>query len=190
MTSPIRHIAGKLQILPLRAVVALAVRSGRRIQPLYSNWSRAASDHVRAVDEALSFTEAFANAAEIDETVSLQIGEAAYAAAAKAAAAARIDHDSAAQLASYAGASAHGAADTAAEAAIDPSAARISASYAIKAAINAIDEAAVAAERDYERLVDLELGHSEELGQPVDATPSGPLGPYWHGEPPSWWPGL
>ncbi len=51
--------------------------------------------------------------------------------------------------------------------------------YRAQMCVGSVGRAAVAAKFDYNRLLQLKLGTFPEMGQPVDCTESGPLGPLW-----------
>jgi hypothetical protein len=107
--------------LPLRAIVAYAARSARRVQSMYVD-SRAPAKRKLHLEQAISLVEEFC----LGRDIPAAFGAAAYA---------------------Y---------------------------YA--------DDALIRAGRtDYDRLLELNLGAYPELGQPINPTSEGPLGPLWQG---------
>lgn len=179
-----------LKRLPLLAIVAYAVRCARRALPVVDAVPSFAT-HGAAVKQAIFFVERFC--AGEDLNVAPDAGERAATAAGRAAAVAQ----------SFAGgpalALAAGAAQAAAQAAAaveDSWADPASAVRAVRAATYAAGRAgrAVAPDRsaavnaaaraDYDRLLGLNPGTYPELGQPIDPTENGPLGPLWPEGPP------
>jgi hypothetical protein len=190
----------QLKVLPLRAIVAFAARCARRVEPLAQLPEGNARRESRreAVEAALRMAESFARGTDAppDESVVAAIdasrdvgGELACAAAASAIA-----------QAAHAAASAWHAGPQAAEESGAPGKRTTEAGRALDtathltaglAAMNAYTAAAEAfvsvgysnehfvdsALRDYDKLVRLELGRYPELGNPVDPSPGGPLGP-------------
>jgi hypothetical protein len=150
--------------LPLRAIVAFAVRCARRVRPLYRF-----SDPARkkAIDRALELAASFAKH-DVGKYFRNNIGATAYDAGGPAASAA------------YAASDAYvGAFDDAAYAAYDAAVA------AAHAAHNAVD-VYEAADLDYRMLVSLNLGSAGSLGRFVDPSGQGPLGPLWPWGEPAW----
>ncbi len=196
----------ELKRLPLRAIVALAARCARRVRRLYSmpeNMPHAAK-YQSALDRAIEVAEMVAASAVVpgtavataarDARVAANGGTtAAGAAATSASSAAR-----AAEGATKAATAAAGAAPTtataaeAAEAASSSAeagrAAEATAAAAEIAYLYAVDAAGVAAaaEADYVKLLRLNLGKYPDLGDPVDPSESGPLGPLWPDGEPEW----
>lgn len=181
-----------LKTLPLRAIVAYAVRCAKRVQPLYAGaaWLPGFAEHEAAVERAISLAQNFClgqDVSAIDDAV---------AAAAAAEAAAWVAAD-AAKAAAFAAAYAAYAANAA-------NAATYAADEAVDAAIAAADAeaeayadddlcadntrvAARAAKTDIDRLLQLNLGTYPELGQRIDPTENGPLGLLWPEGPPEWY---
>ncbi len=190
----------QLKALPLRAIVAFAVRCARRVEPLAQLPEGNAQRESRreAVEAALRMAESFARGTDAphDESVVAAIdasreagGEPANVAAASAIA-----------QAAHAAASAWHPRAQAEEENRTPGNHTIEAGRSLGAlthvtadlaAMNAYTAAAAAflsvgyrnedfvdsALRDYHKLVRLELGRYPELGAPVDPSPGGPLGP-------------
>jgi hypothetical protein len=198
----------QLTELPLRAIMAFAVRCARRVQPL---------GHVLTeyrpveVDDAIASAEGFARGGKAVRAAgaaaraanaaraAARAVDAACAAAAKAAADSDwVDADDADAAAAWADAAVR-AADAAACAARAANAARaadIAAADAAAAAAEDTAEAAwdsgraasrAAARGDLRRLVALDLGRPGTLGKPIDPAEKGPLGPLWPGGAPAWY---
>jgi hypothetical protein len=201
----------ELKTLPLRAIVSYAVRCARRVQPLYWQAREVAhrEKHEAAIETALTITEQFcrgehiaaadaadaARAAEAaaDAADAVEAAAEAAEAAAEAARAARAGTASRAAAAAFAGATAGVTAAIArtADAADAARAARAAFSGATAgvtaATARAAGKAAIAAARaDYYRLVSVNLEGYPDLGQPIDPTENGPLGPLWSAGPPAW----
>jgi hypothetical protein len=173
--------------------VAYAARCARRVQPLFrlDPCIPQCAEHEAAVERAISVAERFclfrdiytsaatlptaaATYATATAANAYDSAAAAYAAAATAAAAAAPD-----AAAAYAAADAY---DSAA-AAYAAGAFTASAAYAGHAASAAASAAAYA---DFHALLQLKLGAYPELGQPIDPTENGPLGPLWRDGAPDW----
>jgi multidrug efflux pump subunit AcrA (membrane-fusion protein) len=198
----------ELKTLPLRAIVCYAVRCARRVQPLYWQAREVAhrEKHEAAIETALTITEQFcrgehiaaadaadaARAAEAaaDAADAVEAAAEAAEAAAEAARAARAGTASRAAAAAFAGAIADVTAAIArtADAARAARAAFAGATAGVTAATTkATGKAALAAARaDYYRLVSVNLASYPDLGQPIDPTENGPLGPLWSAGPPAW----
>jgi len=179
-----------LKQLPLRAIVAYAMRCARRVQPLLLRATGLPGHerNVGAVDEATLAAERFCRGEQV--TAADADAHAAYADAVNArAACAAADAAARAAYASYAAA-------RATRAAAARAAAENAAAYAVNAADAATDATAdaaadadaeatavraaeAAAKADYDRLLSLNLGVYPELGQPIDPTENGPLGSLW-----------
>jgi len=181
-----------LKKLPLGAIVAYAVRCARRVQPLYGRVAGMAElrKHEAAVEWAISLAENFC----LRHDVSAPAYAAAY--AAKDAAEDAEARDAARAAAAAARAAAY-AFDVPKSAVYDQPvyASRVAAEAvdAAEAAARAADHASggasaleAAARADFDRLSNLNQGTYPGLGQPIDATKHGPLGPLWPEEPPRW----
>ena len=181
-----------LKNLPLRAIVAYAVRCARRVRPLYGRAGGIAdlAEHEAAVEGALSLAERFCFGDDVGQGAygaAYGAGDAADTAAAQDAARAA---SAAARAAAYAFDIPKSAvydhpvyASRVAAEAVD------AAGAAARAAGHASDDAGTveaAAKADFDRLLELNQGAYPELGQPIDPTANGPLGPLWPGEPPKW----
>ncbi|MCU0981117.1 MAG: hypothetical protein MUF25_18360 [Pirellulaceae bacterium] len=185
-----------LKKLPLGAIVACAVRCARRVQPLYDRAAGTAEleKHKADIEWAISLAETFC--------LSHEVGAAAYDAAYAARdAATAVDAKDAARAASAAARAAAYAFDIPKSAVYDHSvyATRVAveAADAAQAAARAADHAAAraadgtgaaqaAAKADFDRLLTLNQGTYPKLGDPIDPTENGPLGPLWPGGPPKW----
>jgi hypothetical protein len=182
-----------LMELPLRAIVAYAVRCARRAQPLFCHVSDIAdfAQHEAAVERAISLAERFCFGNEIESrTLAAAADEAAYAADAAAftatvAAYAVIAADGKAlarvAVATKAAAAASAVAYAARAAAARGATARAAAADAAHAAAADASDAA-AAVRDFEALLDLYSGGWSGLGATnnvIDPTEHGPLGALW-----------
>ena len=182
---PLLPTEDDLKKLPLLAIVAYAVRCARRTQPVVDTIPNFTT-HGAAVEQAISLAERFCVGKDLNDAP--DAAERAADAAGRAATLAR----------SFAGGSAvalaAGAAQAAAQAAAavedfwtqPDSADRVAqaATYAAGRAGRAVSAdryAAVsaAARADYDGLLSLNLGTYPELGQPIDPTENGPLGPLW-----------
>ena len=200
-----------LKKLPLGAIVAYAVRCARRVQPLYGRAAGLAEwrKHETALEWAISLAENFC----LSHVVSAAAYDAAYGARSAAQA---VDARDAARAASAAARAAAYAFDVpksavydhviyasrvAAEAVDAAKAAARAAAHAASATTAAAcspdedesdendDEDAAqdaAARADYDRLLKLNPGAFPKLGQPIDATENGPLGPLWPAGEPDW----
>src|SRR5512135_3250380 len=202
-------IQDQLAQLPLRAIVAFAVRCARRVQPL---------GHVLTeyrpveVEDAIASAEGFARggkavraagaaarAADAARAAARAV-DAARAAAAKAAADSDwVDADDAEAADAWAEAPVR-AADAAAcaaraanaghaadIAAADASAAGADADTARAAWDTGRDAARDAARGDLRRLRALDLGRPGTMGKPIDPAEQGPLGPLWPDAAPDWY---
>lgn len=184
--------ADDLKKLPLGAIVAYAARCARRVQPLYGCAAGLGDlrKHEAAVEGAISLAEAFC----LSHDVSVPAYGAAYAARDAADSPAAKD---AARAAAAAGRAAAYAFDLPKCAVYDRPvyASRVAAEAvdAADAAARAADQASggagavqAAARADFGRLSKRNQGTYPELGQPLDATQNGPLGPLWPAGPPEW----
>ena len=181
-----------LKKLPLGAIVAYAVRCARRVKPLYGRAAGMAEfrKHEAAVEWAISLAESFC----LSHDVSAPAYAAAY--AARDAAGATDVRDAARAAAAAARAAAY-AFDVPKSSVYDQPfyASRVAAEAvdAAQAAARAADHASgvasaveAAARADFDRLSSLNLGTYPELGQPIDSTKNGPLGPLWPEGAPEW----
>src|SRR5271157_5858707 len=152
-------IQDQLAKLPLRAIVAFAVRCARRVQPL----GRVLTEYRQVeVDDAIAIAEGFARGGKAVRAA----GAAARAGNAARAAARAVD----AARAAAAKAAADAAEDTA------------------HAAWNTGRAASrTAARGDLQQLLALELGRPGTLGKPIDPAEDGPLGPLWPNAAPDWY---
>ena len=190
-----------LKQLPLRAIVAFAARCARRVEPL-AQLPEAHPERERrreAVAAALRFTEAVAGGSTVppedaaiaaidatDHVAGAPVGTAEAAAAVTeaahaAACARRLIASEAVERAAGPGTRTAAARDLRALADVT---ADIAALDAFTAAVEANDAVGydnegfvAAALYDYDRLIRLKLGRYPELGDPVDPSPTGPLGP-------------
>jgi len=208
-------IQDQLAKLPLRAIVAFAVRCARRVQPL----GRVLTEYRQVeVDDAIAIAEGFARGGKADRAAgaAARAGDAARAAAraldaARAAAAKAaadsdwVDADDAEAAAAWADATVRAvdAAACAARAANAARAADIAAADAAAARAAAAADAAedtaraawdtgraasrTAARGDLHQLLALELGRPGTLGKPIDPAEDGPLGPLWPNAAPDWY---
>jgi hypothetical protein len=191
--------AEELYQLPLRAIVALAVRCARRVEPLTA---RLGEQSKEIFDSAIATAQTFAAG------VSLEMNTVDEAARAAARAADVVLHRSDLESIVRAGAAnAARAAWAAAETARAASAytrargdgAGTEADFEAKVAsqtAEAADDAATAAggvdaaraaRADLSRLLGLNLGGPGELGRPIDASENGPLGALWPDGAPDWY---
>src|SRR5271166_2618355 len=195
-------IQDQLAKLPLRAIVAFAVRCARRVQPL----GRVLTEYRQVeVDDAIAIAEGFARGGKADRAAARAV-DAARAAAAKAAADSDwVDADDAEAAAAWADATVRAvdAAACAARAANAARAADIAAADAAAARAAAAADAAedtaraawdtgraasrTAARGDLQQLLALELGRPGTLGKPIDPAEDGPLGPLWPNAAPDWY---
>jgi hypothetical protein len=171
----------ELQVLPLRALVAYAVRCAQRVQPHFEKWAttnpKQQQGRLQHFSEALQVAHdcAAGNPRKIElhdapiNALVIHALNAGKGPAANAAHAAAYAVRTARTVARYANPSPHetfpspdGAATLAAQAASAAAAAGLD-----------VD----AARQDYERLMGGRLGRFPELGQPIVATAEGPLGP-------------
>jgi hypothetical protein len=202
-------IQDQLAKLPLRAIVAFAVRCASRVQPL----GRILTEYRQVeVDDAIAIAVRFARGGKAVRAVgaaaragdaaraAARAVDAARAAAAKAAADSDwVDADDAEAAAAWADATVRAvdAAACAARAANAARAADIAAADA--AAADAAEDTAhaawdagraasrAAARGDLHRLLALELGRPGTLGKPIDPAEDGPLGPLWPNAAPDWY---
>lgn len=172
-----------LQRLPLRYAVALGVRCARRVQPLYALWEGAEPEQLRIIEDGLQRAEACALGKEADLDT---LTESVYSVAAKTAAQARMGSDQA-QLAAYAGATAHAVTDAAAELLIDPVAVRTGVLYAERTCRKAEPDISAVIWHDFRILLPLASSSSDDLGPPIDSSEAGPLEQLWPQEHPAWW---
>jgi hypothetical protein len=161
----------ELKQLPLRAIVAYAARCAHRVQPPVESFGLT-TWHKESLKHAILVAEEFARGVTTAAIVKTALDT--------AVAARRTIWD-------------HPAADAACAAA---EAAFITASYADAA--DAADAASLivasiadsaqaqAARADFIHLLGLGLGLSQEFGQPIDPSESGPLGPLWPKGEPEW----
>jgi hypothetical protein len=182
-----------LQKLPLRALVAYAARAARRVQPIYDRATQIPdfSEKKVAVDSAISVAEGFCAGNSYNAQV-LEVSKATAHGAAQAVAASDATYY-AAQAAWAAVDAAHAAfASTGIVAAAHAATAASSSENAVAHCADMIAAlvSVAAAAADYERLRDLNLGTYPELGDRVDATEKGPLGPLWPRGQPSFQPRL
>ena len=182
----------ELKKLPLLAIVAYAVRCARRAQPIFAAIPNLAT-HGAAVEQAISFAERFCVGKDLNAAVDA-VERAAERAADAAAVARQFAGGNAAALAAGAAQAAAQATAAVEDSWADPNTAdRVvrAATYAAGRASRAVaaDRCAAvsaAARADYDRLRSLNLGTYPELGQPIDPTETGPLGPLWPEGPPEW----
>lgn len=186
----------ELKQLPLRAIVAFAVRTARRVQPLFDlplKWT-GRNNHLVAVDEALRLAEAWLIG---QESGSLTNADAAREAVDATLVAKSADpNDASAALAVDAALAIDAAlavrSADATDAALYADAASTSAATASLAALDAAAGDGVfadefASQSDYRRLSEL-YGHDKKFAEfSLDATESGPLGPLWPAGPPEWY---
>lgn len=188
----------QLKKLPLRAIVAYAVRCARRVQPLYRLARRipdrerhqAAIETILMIgerfcrDETAAAANAFTAGARTFSAARVTGAADAAARAARAASAARAANATHAALVANAARAASAAAEAAnaAEATETVEAANVAATNATNVAATNAN----AAGADYDRLVSLNLGVYPNLGQPIDLAENGPLGPLWPEVPPKW----
>src|SRR5512135_3274302 len=189
----------QLAELPLRAIVAFAVRCARRVQPL----GHVLTEYRQVeVEDAIASAEGFARGGKAVRAAgaaaraanaaraAARAVDAARAAAAKAAADSDwVDADDAEAADAWAEAPAR-AADAAAAAdiaAADASAAGADADTARAAWDTGRDAARDAARGDLHRLRALDLGRPGTMGKPIDPAEQGPLGPLWTDAAPDWY---
>lgn len=168
----------ELQSLSRRGMTAYACRNARRVQPLYeplvreSRWT-----HIDAVENALAMAERFVSGGS--PTVDATELRSAATMTAKAHSVAYTNHASAASA----------AIDSAVDAAACAAAAADPATAAYSAASSAAALSAAArsaARRDFTTLVCLKHSSAPELGEPIDLSDNGPLGPLWPNGEPDW----
>ncbi len=180
-----------LKQLPLRAIVAYAARSARRVQPLYRlpGDEKDRLKHNAAIEIAVMFAERFCTTDPMNVFHCSDAFDAARAADDAG------DADADADVAHSAADSAYGAADatvaasssnggyhfdgySAADAASD------AARFARSCGGNAVGLAVIS---DYEKLREMNSGKFPDMGILIDPTESGPLGPFWPDGPPDWY---
>jgi hypothetical protein len=202
--------AEDLKKLPLRAIVAFAARCARRVQPLYElpAQGKKLDRYIASVNDAVIIAERFAVDADdasdaatshrgLAADIAAQVAIDTYTAGASPDTARASYTSRAARAAASAASAAMIAAETrsglkskfapffVAERAADAERSAAAAADAVVA--NNSTSVRIAAQLDYERLLALNLGHFRDLGEPIDATEAGPLGPLWPGEPPTWY---
>jgi len=160
-----------LQRLPLRAIVALCTRCASRLRHEFDLPGNI-SDRGRvmgAVDAAIRMARDFAADQPVPNNA-LDIVNAAMSAAGKAPANMYGTPATDAGMAALVALTIH-------DGQIDlvPNRARM--------CVEGVGRAAFATRADYDRLLELGLGPFPELGQPVDVSESGPLGPLWSEDP-------
>ena len=176
-------VQSDLKMLPLRALLAYATRCARRVQPLYAiDPSHAdAAECIAAIDTAIGLAEAFAAGQKLDDEVLLQAEEGVVKALTAANEGGADD-----EKAAYAANAAYAVIDAVLAAldvpdADDPAeAARKvvdSATIATDAARAADKNVQRAARLDWEMLHRMHLGRYPDLGEPIDPSQSGILGP-------------
>ncbi len=169
-----------LEQLSLRGIIAFAARCAKRVQPRFrlAKSITGFAEHQRAVSTAVSMAEKFCQLPDINATV----------AAAGADTAAYDAADAQIHIASSAAACAAAACEAAntAEDAAPAFDAACAANYAMSASGDHADEFAEAACSDYERLLEADQGIWPDLGDPIDPSEDGPLGPLWPDGPPNW----
>lgn len=205
-------LQARLAQLPLHAIVAFAARCARRVEPLYRLPDRTpvALKHTRNVKAAIKIAERFASVSgpsyTRDAASAARAADAAHDAAASAAHASAdapaVSADKAAFkiAAAVARAAAHAArvvdeansanADVVADRAAWQVADRAAdAARAAEAARSAVDKGSleIIYEPDLAALTRLNLGQFPELGDPIDPSESGPLGPLWPDGEPAWY---
>jgi len=183
----------ELKQLPLRAMVAYAVRCARRVQGILVA-TRQIPDyerHVNDVETALHAAESFCvgQLRNATEAVRAAAHAASYVASVESVDAEARDAAKFAMHPVYAAfasaqAAAHAASSsaddaTAAGAAYDVAHAVADAYGAARASADAIEAARPAARREFDYLSKMELGDFPELGQTIDPSENGPLGPFW-----------
>ncbi|MGD0042206.1 MAG: S8 family serine peptidase, partial [Isosphaeraceae bacterium] len=196
-----------LKRLPLRAIVAFAARCARRVRPLYRipDSSPDREVHERSIDHAIEITESVARGvdltreAEVDQDITrpaINPSDENLASEAVRAAAAEI------QLAGEAAAKAMHAAIGATAIARSPdvstlfiadavagnaaAAAKFASKVVAGVSHNAQQDYESRATSDYEILLERRLGEFPNLGQPINPSESGPLGPLWPDREPKW----
>ena len=168
--SPKRPTHYDLMKLPQRAIVAYAVRCARRLQPLFATTGIPDDNlHAQAVEEAMDIAERFCRG-EAGRAADANIAAKAAAKAAYGAAEAAGTPD-AVNAARVAGFAAYAVATPVYAAIVAYATATVAAKTA-----SAVDAAARA---DYDRLLELNPGSYDNLGQPIDPTETGPLGSLW-----------
>jgi hypothetical protein len=203
-----RYTADDLKKLPLRAIVALAARCARRVEPLtLLPDDRPEKENLRsAVAEAIRVAEDFARGRPcptIETAVrAIEAGqgavqgdlsrENAYAAAVRAAHAAATAMDALALRAEpeekrlITGDPPPQPFPHLADLSADMAAlGAFTAAMDAARAIASTDDFTRSAAEDYRKLLGLELGQYPEAGQPIDPSPEGPLGPLRSGGPES-----
>jgi PTS system nitrogen regulatory IIA component len=170
----------ELTQLPLRALVAYAARCARRVQPFFalSDDHPEKQRHVAAVERAIRIAEEFVRGIPVAASDATEASDAA----------SKASH-AAAWPAWAATRAATGAARAAARAAARDSAWFTSFTYYAWSAVEdwciaaqateARAAGAAAARSDFDQLRRLGLGQFPELGEPIDPSEDGPLGPLW-----------
>lgn len=191
--------ADELKTLPLRAMVAYAVRSARRVQPLYGLAKEIPhhEKHMAAIEIALTLSEQFCRGEPIAVAYAARAAYAAADAAGYAARAAQtiVAAAKAAYAADDAARTVYAAAYFSDQRRSSVHAIRVAAAYATATAAagrvacvaaNAVDDARLAARADYECLRALHPEPTPCLGTPLDPADRGPLGALWPSGPPEW----
>ena len=168
--------------LPRRAVVAVAVRCARRVQPWFQELPE---EHAGRIDQALSLVEGLINQ---EEWSSAKVGREVNSTALFARAAAARGHRDAALAVPFLARVGDAVAMNAHFAAAQAAATAVFALGSLTKSEIGLVEAAVDA--DYQRLQELNLGVAETVGSPFDPTESGPLGALWPAGIPSLWQSL
>jgi hypothetical protein len=191
--------ADELCKLPLRAIVAFAVRCARRVEPLTARLGEPSKD---IVNNAIATAQAFANGVSLDMNTFDEAARAATRAAdvvlygsalgstigthaanaARAAWAAAETARAAHACIRAIGVGARAGADFEAKLAAQTAGAADDAATAAAGV-----DAANAARADLSRLLGLNLGGPGESGQPINASESGPLGSLWPAGAPEWY---
>lgn len=169
-----------LEQLSLRGIVAFAARCAKRVQPRYGLAKSIAgfAEHQQALSTAISMAEQFCQVPDINVlTAAAGADTAAYDAAD-----AKIDIASSAAACAAAACEAANTAEDAAPA-FD---AACAATYAASASGEHADVFTEAACNDFERLLEADDGIWPDLGDPIDPSEKGPLGPLWPDGPPGW----
>ena len=191
----------EIQTLPLRAVLAFGLRCARRINVLNAEWSKDNLEGLRDIEWAMRVAHLYSGKrATLPDDYDSEHETAAGRVALKA------DHDAAYAAMYVLRATAYvalAANEKQAEYAFDTASAFIAltadvSAYGAGTAAQmasgddedyetAYDLATAAARQDFEKLHSLNLGDSKTLGQHVDASDAGPLGPIWPTTTPKWY---
>lgn len=174
--------------ISVRALLAHAVRCARRVQPLFSidPAHPEAEQLTAAIDLAIRLSEEFAAGKDVDPDLAAQAADDAVRAI--MAASEGDDDGDGLQRSAYAANAAYAVIDATTEAMSLPHAADVSVvaenicnsvTIAIDAAFSAAKSIESEARRDWVKLNELELARFPELGEPVDPTESGVLGPLY-----------